>query len=260
MPWPRRRSQTAVGAGAWLASSPPGPCPSWRSGGSPHAPRCRPLAHAGATIARSESIRCGPGTTVSGFEDSRQSLRTNAKSSMTHHSLEQYVVPATTSSVWHPARKMGRQASDCWMLFWSMQALSSQIVGSVPVASRRCLAHWLIALCVAPGAPSSSRHEWLRNDVTPPIVAGTVLAARSAARSAASSWLAGRQRKLLTARLRVASGSALPTSAAIAAASSSSVPRRPRRPRRRWSRPRLRRVATAAHRSHTALDARAACT
>ena len=103
---------------------------------------------------------------MSGFEDSRQSLRTNAKSSMTHHSLEQYVVPATTSSVWHPARKMGRQASDCWMLFWSMQALSSQIVGSVPVASRRCLAHWLTALCVAPGAPSSSCHEWLRKDVT----------------------------------------------------------------------------------------------
>ena len=46
------------------------------------------------------------------------------KSSMTHHSLEQYVVPATTSSVWQPARKMGKQASDCSMLFWSMHALS----------------------------------------------------------------------------------------------------------------------------------------
>eukprot|EP00964_Phaeocystis_antarctica_P162084 scaffold135671_cov148-Phaeocystis_antarctica.AAC.1 len=34
---------------------------------------------------------------------------------MTHHSLEQYVVPATTSSVWQPARKTGKQASDCWM-------------------------------------------------------------------------------------------------------------------------------------------------
>eukprot|EP00964_Phaeocystis_antarctica_P061975 scaffold37075_cov78-Phaeocystis_antarctica.AAC.1 len=50
------------------------------------------------------------------FEYSRQSLRANVKSSMTHHSLEQYVVPATTSSVWQPARKTGKQASDCWML------------------------------------------------------------------------------------------------------------------------------------------------
>ena len=46
------------------------------------------------------------------------------KSSMTHHSREQYVGPATTSSVWQPARKTGKQASDCWMLFWSMHALS----------------------------------------------------------------------------------------------------------------------------------------
>ena len=43
---------------------------------------------------------------------------------MTHHSLEQYVGPATTSSVWQPARKTGKQASDCSMLFWSMHALS----------------------------------------------------------------------------------------------------------------------------------------
>eukprot|EP00964_Phaeocystis_antarctica_P048098 scaffold27847_cov65-Phaeocystis_antarctica.AAC.2 len=43
---------------------------------------------------------------------------------MTHHSREQYVGPATTSSVWQPARKMGKQASDCWMLPWSMHALS----------------------------------------------------------------------------------------------------------------------------------------
>merc|ERR1712194_667181 len=65
--------------------------------------------------------------------DSRHSLRANVKSSMTHHSLEQYVDPATTSSVWQPARKMGKQASDCSMLFWSMHALSSQSVGSLPV-------------------------------------------------------------------------------------------------------------------------------
>ena len=51
-------------------------------------------------------------------------MRANVKSSMTHHSLEQYVGPATTSSVWQPARKTGKQASDCWMSFWSMQALS----------------------------------------------------------------------------------------------------------------------------------------
>ena len=55
---------------------------------------------------------------------SGRSLRANVKSSMTHHSLEQYVGPATTSSVWQPARKTGKQASDCWMLLWSMHALS----------------------------------------------------------------------------------------------------------------------------------------
>eukprot|EP00964_Phaeocystis_antarctica_P064535 scaffold38836_cov67-Phaeocystis_antarctica.AAC.3 len=43
---------------------------------------------------------------------------------MTHHSREQYVGPATRSSVWQPARKTGKQARDCWMLFWSMHALS----------------------------------------------------------------------------------------------------------------------------------------
>ena len=48
------------------------------------------------------------------------------KSSMTHHSREQYVGPATTSSVWQPARKTGKQASDCWMLLWSMHALSCE--------------------------------------------------------------------------------------------------------------------------------------
>ena len=53
-----------------------------------------------------------------------RSLRANVKSSMTHHSREQYVGPATTSSVWQPARKTGKQASDCWMLLWSMHALS----------------------------------------------------------------------------------------------------------------------------------------
>eukprot|EP00964_Phaeocystis_antarctica_P055213 scaffold32480_cov68-Phaeocystis_antarctica.AAC.5 len=58
------------------------------------------------------------------FKWSRRSLRANVKSSMTHHSLEQYVGPATTSSVWQPARKTGKQASDCWMLPWSMHALS----------------------------------------------------------------------------------------------------------------------------------------
>ena len=56
--------------------------------------------------------------------NSRRPLRTNVKSSMTHHSLEQYVGPATTSSVWQPARKTGKQASDCWMSLWSMHALS----------------------------------------------------------------------------------------------------------------------------------------
>ena len=55
---------------------------------------------------------------------SGRSLRANVKSSMTHHSREQYVGPATTSSVWQPARKTGKQASDCWMLLWSMHALS----------------------------------------------------------------------------------------------------------------------------------------
>ena len=52
---------------------------------------------------------------------------------MTHHSLEQYVGPATMSSVWQPARKTGKQASDCWMLFWSMHALSCSTRGEARV-------------------------------------------------------------------------------------------------------------------------------
>ena len=65
------------------------------------------------------------GAVVKVFKDiTRHSLRANVKSSMTHHNLEQYVVPATTSSVWQLARKTGKQASDCSMLSWSMHALS----------------------------------------------------------------------------------------------------------------------------------------
>ena len=129
------------------------------------------------------------------------------KSSMTHHSLEQYVGPATTSSVWQPARKTGKQASDCWMLLLSMHALSceaqcevharcvcacicvrgkgvvsaderhtSQSVGSMPVVSWRRFAQRDTSACLAPGASSSSRHEWLRKAVTCPIAAGSVRA------------------------------------------------------------------------------------
>ena len=64
------------------------------------------------------------GSNILYYYYSGRSLRANVKSSMTHHSLEQYVGPATTSSVWQPARKTGKQASDCWMLPWSMHALS----------------------------------------------------------------------------------------------------------------------------------------
>eukprot|EP00964_Phaeocystis_antarctica_P045095 scaffold25938_cov66-Phaeocystis_antarctica.AAC.3 len=209
---------------------------------------------------------------------------------MTHHKLEQYVGPATTSSVWQPARKMGKQASDCWMLPWSMHALScgarrgtgsylacmrwegcsdwasatSQRVGSLPVISSRRFAQRDTSACLALGASSSSRHEWLRKAVTSPIAAGSVRA-RSvgpadgaivlSARSAACSRLAGRQRRSFVARSSAASGALPPTSAATAAASSASVPRPPRRPRRRWARPRLRGVARAAHRRKTTLTA-----
>eukprot|EP00964_Phaeocystis_antarctica_P090009 scaffold57508_cov81-Phaeocystis_antarctica.AAC.7 len=55
---------------------------------------------------------------------------------MTHHSLEQYVGPATTSSVWQPARKTGKQASDCWMLHWSMHALSCAAHGEARVLTK----------------------------------------------------------------------------------------------------------------------------
>eukprot|EP00964_Phaeocystis_antarctica_P015242 scaffold8422_cov82-Phaeocystis_antarctica.AAC.3 len=117
---------------------------------------------------------------------------------MTHHSLEQYVGPATTSSVWQPARKTGKQASDCWMLPWSMHALScdarqgarvfterarvqrcgasatSQSVGSMPVVSWHRFAQRDTTACLAPGASFSSLHEWLRKAVTSPIAAGSV--------------------------------------------------------------------------------------
>ena len=79
-----------------------------------------------------------------------RSLRANVKSSMTHHSREQYVGPATTSSIWQPARKTGKQASDCWMLFWSMHALSC-------VRAVRCVCfvcRCIRALCVRMAALS----------------------------------------------------------------------------------------------------------
>eukprot|EP00964_Phaeocystis_antarctica_P085167 scaffold53744_cov84-Phaeocystis_antarctica.AAC.3 len=88
----------------------------------------RPLAHARATIERRVSREAHSiiawEHSPSRFEYSRRSLRANVKSSMTHQSREQYVGPATTSSVWQPARKTGKQASDCWILHWSMHALS----------------------------------------------------------------------------------------------------------------------------------------
>jgi len=46
----------------------------------------------------------------------RAALR-KVKSSITHHSLEVYVAPATTSSSLQPERKMGRHGSDSAMLF-----------------------------------------------------------------------------------------------------------------------------------------------
>ena len=67
-----------------------------------------------------------------------RALRANVKSSMTHHSREQYVGPATTSSVWQPARKTGKQASDCSMLLWSMHALSCAVRGAYMISSRAC--------------------------------------------------------------------------------------------------------------------------
>eukprot|EP00964_Phaeocystis_antarctica_P046780 scaffold27053_cov72-Phaeocystis_antarctica.AAC.1 len=75
------------------------------------------------------------------------------------------------------------------------------------------------------------------------------------ARSAACSRLAGRHRRSFEARSSAASGSLPPTRAATAAASSASVPRPPRRPRRRWMRPRLRGVASAAHRRQVTPEA-----
>ena len=93
------------------------------------AAHCHTHAHTNNSTERREiggRELCPITLTVRGVlgSNSRRPLRTNVKSSMTHHSLEQYVGPATTSSVWQPARKTGKQASDCWMLFWSMHALS----------------------------------------------------------------------------------------------------------------------------------------
>eukprot|EP00964_Phaeocystis_antarctica_P120537 scaffold84269_cov64-Phaeocystis_antarctica.AAC.6 len=187
---------------------------------------------------------------------------------MTHHSLEQYVGPATTSSVWQPARKTGKQRACGWEGCSKWASATSQKVGSLPVFSWIRFAQRDTAACLAPGASFSSLHEWLRKAVTSPIAAGTVLAASSVAlvlapspepaRSAAISRLAGRQRRRFEARSSAASGSLPPTSAATAAASSASVPRPPRRPRRRWMRPRLRGVARAAHRRKVTLKTAAA--
>ena len=111
------------------------------------------------------------------------------------------------------------------------------------VATRQCDD---TTVCLAPGASCSSLQEWLRKAVTSPIAAGSVRAwsvgpaggaVVLSARSAASSRLAGRQRRSFEARSSAASGSLPPTSAATAAASSASEPRPPRRPKRRWRRP-----------------------
>ena len=100
-------------------------------------------------------------------------------------------------------------------------SVTSQSVGSLPVASLRRFAQRDTTACLAPGATFSSLQEWLRKAVTSPIAAGTVLAANSVAvvlapspepaRSAAISWLAGRHRKAFEARSSVASGSLPPT-------------------------------------------------
>eukprot|EP00964_Phaeocystis_antarctica_P061976 scaffold37075_cov78-Phaeocystis_antarctica.AAC.2 len=149
----------------------------------------------------------------------------------------------------------------------SGRGATSQSVGSIPVVSWRRLAQRDTTACLAPGASFSSFQEWLRKAVTSPIAAGRVRswsvgpaggAVVLSARSVASSRLASRQRRSFEARSSAASGSLPPTSAATAAASSASVPRPPRRPRRRWMRPRLRRVARAAHRRKAALTAAAA--
>eukprot|EP00964_Phaeocystis_antarctica_P003830 scaffold2058_cov69-Phaeocystis_antarctica.AAC.4 len=150
-----------------------------------------------------------------------------------------------------------------WGVVRLWASITSQKVGSLPVVFLRRFAQRDTSACLAPGASSSSRHEWLRKAVTSPIAAGTVRA-RSvgpvggavvlSTRSTACSWLAGRQRRSFEARSSAASGSLPPTSAATAAAFSASVPRpAPRRPRRRWMRPRLRGVTRAAHRRRAML-------
>ena len=49
------------------------------------------------------------------------------------------------------------------------ECLTSQSVGSLPVASWRRLAQRDTSACLAPGASFSSLHEWLRKAVTSPI-------------------------------------------------------------------------------------------
>ena len=56
------------------------------------------------------------------------------------------------------------------------ERVTSQNVGSSPVASWRRLAQRDTSACLAPGASSSLLHEWLRKAVTSPIAAGSVRA------------------------------------------------------------------------------------
>ena len=96
--------------------------------------------------------------------------------------------------------------------------LTSQSVGSLPVASMRRLAQRNTSACLAPGASFSSLHEWLRKAVTSPIIAGSVRAwsggpaggaAMLSARSAACSRLEGRHLRSFPARSSAASGLSL---------------------------------------------------
>mmetsp|Transcript_65496 Transcript_65496/g.203105 ORF Transcript_65496/g.203105 Transcript_65496/m.203105 type:complete len:269 (-) Transcript_65496:224-1030(-) len=94
---------------------------------------------------------------------------------MTHQSLVRYVGPQSITSCAQPLRKTGRQRRSASMLFWSMQYLSIQTVGSRAWRWRKAERQLCSAVHLA---AESSCQEWLTNASHFPNLVGMVSAKR----------------------------------------------------------------------------------
>mmetsp|Transcript_25790 Transcript_25790/g.76511 ORF Transcript_25790/g.76511 Transcript_25790/m.76511 type:complete len:291 (-) Transcript_25790:711-1583(-) len=110
-------------------------------------------------------------------------MRRKVKSSMTHQSRDDQLGPARMTSVWQPARKIGRHGSDASMLAWSMHTRSTQTLGQRPSSASNRSAH---ARSDAHLAPAGSLHAWLTKASHSPSSHGSPSGAAPAAGPGAS--------------------------------------------------------------------------